>query len=255
MNVAIANQKGGVGKTTTAVNLAYALAEEGARTLLIDADPQCNATSVLIPDNYQGETLYDVLLKGVPLEKAVCPSNHSNLFLVPSSPDLAAAEIELADVSQRETGLRNHLRRVASHFDYVLIDCPPSLGLLTINVLTAVDQVLIPIQCEYYALEGVNRLLDTLARVQKALNPALHVGGILLTMRDNRTILSSQVSANVREIFGDQVYEQAVPRNVPLSEAPSFRQTVFEFDPKCKGALAYRKVAEEFRTRMKASVV
>lgn len=249
MILAVANQKGGVGKTTSAVNLGFALAEEGAKVLIVDVDPQSNATSALNQGKRHPTHLYDVLVKGVSIEKAIYATSQPNLYLIPAHPDLAAADVDLVEMENRETRLRGPLRSVADRFEFIILDCPPSLGLLTLNALTAADRLLVPIQCEYYALEGVHRLLDTVGRVKKALNPALGVGWVLLTMKDSRTVLSAQVSANVRQIFGDQVFSMEIPRNVPLSEAPSFGKSVFEYDRSCKGAEAYRQVAREMREK------
>jgi chromosome partitioning protein len=244
--VAIANQKGGVGKTTTAVNVGAALAQDGYRVLVIDLDPQGNATTALGIDGHQLEhSVYDVLMADVPLEDCVEPTQLRNLFVVTSTIDLAGAEIELVPAMSRELRLRKALESARRDYDFVLIDCPPSLGLLTINALAAADEVLVPIQCEYFALEGLGQLLRNVQLVQANLNPDLILRGIALTMFDSRTKLADQVEAEVRSHFGEQVYETVVPRTVRLSEAPSFGQPIMTFDPTSRGATAYRDLAKE----------
>jgi chromosome partitioning protein len=244
--VAIANQKGGVGKTTTAVNVGAALAQDGYRVLVIDLDPQGNATTALGIDGHQLEhSVYDVLMTDVPLEDCVEPTQLRNLFVVTSTIDLAGAEIELVPAMSRELRLRKALESARTDYDFVLIDCPPSLGLLTINALAAADEVLVPIQCEYFALEGLGQLLRNVQLVQANLNPDLILRGIALTMFDSRTKLADQVEAEVRSHFGEQVYETVVPRTVRLSEAPSFGQPIMTFDPTSRGASAYRDLAKE----------
>ncbi|MDZ7677616.1 MAG: AAA family ATPase [Acidimicrobiales bacterium] len=244
--IALANQKGGVGKTTTAVNLGACLAELGYRTLIVDLDPQGNASTGLGIDPRSIEiSMYDVLLQGTPLEDTVEASSVRNLFVAPANLDLAGAEIELVPAFSRETRLREAISAIRDQFDYILIDCPPSLGLLTVNGLAAAEEVMVPIQCEYYALEGLGQLLRNVDLVQKRLNPALELSGIVLVMYDARTKLSDQVAAEVREHFGDTVFRQMVPRTVRLSEAPSFGQPIIAFDPSSRGAIAYRELAKE----------
>jgi chromosome partitioning protein len=244
--LAIANQKGGVGKTTTAVNLGAALAELEYRVLVVDLDPQGNATTGLgINARNLDASIYDVILHDVPIEDVIEPTTLRNLFVVPATIDLAGAEIELVPVFSRELRLRRALATVAQDFDYILIDCPPSLGLLTVNGLAAATEVVVPIQCEYYALEGLGQLLRNVALVQTNLNPELEVSTIILTMYDARTRLAEQVVEEVREHFGDRVCRNVVPRTVRLSEAPSFGQPIIVFDPSSRGAIAYRELAKE----------
>ena len=244
--LAIANQKGGVGKTTTAVNLGAALAELGYRVLVVDLDPQGNATTGLgINARGLDTSIYDVLMRDVPLEDAIEPTSLRNLFVCPATIDLAGAEIELVPMFSRELRLRKGLERVLDDFDFVLIDCPPSLGLLTVNGLSAATEVVVPIQCEYYALEGLSQLLRNVNLVQGALNPRLELGAIILTMFDARTNLAEQVAAEVRSHFGPKVCRSIVPRTVRLSEAPSFGQPIIVFDPTSRGAIAYRELAKE----------
>ena len=244
--MAIANQKGGVGKTTTAVNLGAALAELGYRVLVVDLDPQGNATTGLgiNPRNLE-MSIYDVLMREAPLEDCIEPTSLRNLFVCPSTIDLAGAEIELVPAFSREQRLRKKLEPVLEDFDFVLIDCPPSLGLLTVNGLAAATEVVVPIQCEYYALEGLGQLLRNVNLVQGALNPSLELGAIVLTMFDARTNLAEQVAAEVRNHFGPKVCRSVVPRTVRLSEAPSFGQPIIVFDSSSRGAVAYRELARE----------
>jgi chromosome partitioning protein len=244
--IAVANQKGGVGKTTTAVNLGAALAELGYRVLVVDLDPQGNATTGLgiNPRNVES-SVYDVVMNGSPVEDAVEPTAVRNLFVVPATIDLAGAEIELVPAFSRELKLRRALEDATGDFDFTLIDCPPSLGLLTVNGLAAATEVLVPIQCEYYALEGLGQLLKNVSLVQSNLNPRLELSTIVLTMYDARTRLAEQVAREVREHFGDTVCRTIVPRTVRLSEAPSFGQPVIVFDSSSRGALAYRELAKE----------
>ena len=244
--LAVANQKGGVGKTTTTVNLGAALAELGQRTLLIDLDPQGNASTGLGIENRGLEhSMYHVMLHDEPLENVVEPTDVRNLFVAPASLDLAGAEIELVPAFSREQRLKRAIDSVIDDYDYVLIDCPPSLGLLTVNGLAAAHEVLVPIQCEYYALEGLGQLLRNVDLVKRNLNPSLDVSTILCVMYDARTKLADQVVTEVREHFGDKVLRSVIPRSVRLSEAPSFGQPITTFDPTSRGAIAYRDAAKE----------
>ncbi len=244
--IAVANQKGGVGKTTTTINVGASLAELGQRVLIVDLDPQANASTGLGIENRGLETsMYHVLMQEVPLENCIEPTDVKGLFVAPASLDLAGAEIELVPAFSRETRLRRSIEAVLEQFDYVLIDCPPSLGLLTVNGLSAAQEVLVPIQCEYYALEGLGQLLRNVDLVRRNLNPELHVSTIVCVMYDARTKLADQVVTEVREHFGDKVVQTVVPRSVRLSEAPSFGQPITTFDPRSRGALAYRDVAKE----------
>jgi chromosome partitioning protein len=244
--LAVANQKGGVGKTTTTVNLGAALAEMGYRVLVVDLDPQGNATTGLGVNARNLDTsIYDVLLHDVPVEDCIEPTNLRNLFLVPATIDLAGAEIELVPAFSRELRLKRAIAPVLDEFDFVLIDCPPSLGLLTVNALAAANEVAVPIQCEYYALEGLGQLLSNIERVRANLNPGLSVTTIIMTMFDARTRLGEQVVDEVRRHFGDRVCRSVVPRTVRLSEAPSYGQPIIVFDPTCRGATAYRELAKE----------
>ena len=244
--IAVANQKGGVGKTTTAVNLGAALAELGYRVLVVDLDPQGNATTGLgINARNLQSSIYDVLLNDLDLEDCVEPTAVRNLFLAPATIDLAGAEIELVPAFSRELRLRRALARVGDDYDFVFIDCPPSLGLLTVNGLAAATEVMVPIQCEYYALEGLGQLLRNVELVQRNLNPTLELGAIILTMYDARTKLSDQVTKEVRKHFGANVCRNIVPRTVRLSEAPSFGQPIIVFDSTSRGAIAYRELAKE----------
>ncbi len=244
--ISIANQKGGVGKTTTAVNLGAALAELDFRVLVIDLDPQGNATTGMgiSHRNVEG-SIYDVIMNDAPIDDCTEPTSVKNLFVVPATIDLAGAEIELVPAFSRELKLRRALAQIAGSYDFTLIDCPPSLGLLTVNGLAASDDVIVPIQCEYYALEGLGQLLRNVALVKSNLNPALDVRGIVLTMYDARTKLAEQVEREVRAHFGSKVYRTVVPRTVRISEAPSFGQPVTVFDSTSRGALAYRELAKE----------
>jgi chromosome partitioning protein len=244
--IAVANQKGGVGKTTTTINLGACLAELGYRTLVVDLDPQGNASTGLGIDNRGlASSMYHVIMHETPLEDCVEPTALKNLFVAPASLDLAGAEIELVPAFSRENRLRRAIEAVLDDYDYVLIDCPPSLGLLTVNGLNAAAEVLVPIQCEYYALEGLGQLLRNVDLVKRNLNPRLEVSTIVCVMYDARTNLAADVVKEVREHFGDKVCRTVVPRTVKLSEAPSFGQPIITFDPNSKGATAYRGVAKE----------
>jgi chromosome partitioning protein len=244
--IAIVNQKGGVGKTTTAVNLGASLALLGRRVLLVDNDPQGNTTSGLGIDKAQiKEDIYDVLLADVSAERVIQPTGTPGLDLIPATINLAGAEIELVSTLSRETKLKRALEPLLSRYDYILIDCPPSLGLLTLNALTAADEVLIPVQAEYYALEGLSQLTSVLRRVREMLNPRLTITGVLVTMYDARTRLATEVLQEVNAHFPSQVYRTHIPRNIRLSEAPSFGKPVVLFDVKSRGAQAYMALARE----------
>lgn len=247
--IAVINQKGGVGKTTSAVNIAAQLASDAAPVLLVDLDPQGNATSGLgINKDGLEATTYEMILGQATLDQAVTPTNRKGLYIVPANANLAAAEIELVPMMQRELALRNSLQNGA--YRYVIIDCPPALGLLTINALSAADAIIMPVQAEYYALEGLGQLLATVQRVKQALNPSLDLLGVVLTMYDKRTSLSEQVMDELSNHFGDKLFKTVIPRNVRLAEAPSFGKTIFEHDRWSKGARAYKNLAKEVAKRV-----
>lgn len=248
--LAIINQKGGVGKSTTAINLSAAIAAQGKQVLLVDLDPQGNASSGLGIEKSQVEyCIYDVLLNDVPVENAIIPDVCEGLDVVPATINLAGAEVELVSEMAREARLKDAVGSLRGKYDYIFVDCPPSLGLLTVNALVAADKLLIPIQCEFYALEGVTKLLDSMKRVKTRLNPTLDIYGVLLTMYDGRTTLAKQVAEEVRHYFGRLVFETMIPRTVKLSEAPSFGQPINLYDPTGKGAQAYDDLAKEVINR------
>jgi chromosome partitioning protein len=252
--ICIANQKGGVGKTTTSVNLATALASLKRRVLIIDMDPQGNASSGLGLKRFehQDANIYHVLIGEKEMSEIIQQTRLQNLFVACATPDLVGAEIELVDMPQREYRLKNALGLIADRFDYILLDCPPSLGLLTLNALSASDSFLVPLQCEYYALEGLSQLLNTAGIIKKNLNPNLHIEGIVLTMFDTRNNLSHQVVNEIKTHFGDKVFSAIIPRNVRLSEAPSHGQSIFEYDAKSIGANKYMELAQELDARTRA---
>ena len=244
--IAIANQKGGVGKTTSAVNLSACVAQQSRRVLAIDIDPQGNMTSGLgVDKNTVTSSVYDVLINKLDVRDAIVPTQVENLSLLPANIELAGAEVELVGMMAREQVLKRALYKVANDYDYVFIDCPPSLGLLTLNALTAANTLIVPIQCEYYALEGLSRLMNTVKLVRMHLNPELDVEGVVLTMFDSRTNLSSQVVTEVKKFFKNKVYNTIIPRSVRLSEAPSFGLPISLYDPKSTGAKAYGELARE----------
>ena len=244
--IAIANQKGGVGKTTTAVNLAACLGEMGKRTLLVDVDPQGNATSGVAVDKRQlGKSTYNILVDGISAEECLFSTQYKNLHILPSSLDLAAAELEIADKPHREALLKNAVLPIKFNYDYIIIDCPPSLGLITANALTMADTILVPIQCEYYALEGLSQLMNTVRRVKRQYNSSLELEGVLLTMYDGRLNLTQQVVEEVKKFFPRKVFSAVIPRGVRLSEAPSFGMPIMYFDKSCKGTTSYMELSEE----------
>ncbi len=244
--IALANQKGGVGKTTTSVNLGACLADAGKKVLLIDLDPQGNATSGLGIDKKKIEqSVYDVLINDVALHDVIRPSSHRGLDIAPTTIELSGAEVELTSMMARETRLKDGFEDVQDQYDYILIDCPPSLGLLTINAFTAADSILIPVQSEYYALEGLSQLINTIQLVRKHFNKNLKIEGVLLTMFDKRTNLGQEVNNEVKKFFGDQVYKTVIPRNVRLSEAPSHGLAIIDYDKRSTGAQVYQQLAKE----------
>lgn len=244
--ISVSNQKGGVGKTTTTVNLAAFLAEKGKRVLIIDIDPQGNAGfGIGINAEEMETTLYEVLIDEIPIEEAIFKSEIEGLSIIPSNIHLSGAQVDLLDAEGKEFILKKKLGTIKNHYDYIFIDCPPSLGILTLNSLVAADSVLIPLQCEYYALEGISQLLRIIVMVQENLNRALKIEGVVLTMYDPRTNLSQQVVSDVREYFQDKVFNSIIPRNVKLSEAPSFGKPIGLYDKSCPGSVSYEKLAEE----------
>ena len=249
--ICIFNQKGGVGKTTTNINLCAFLAMEGYKVLTIDIDPQGNTTSGLGLDKRNLEvSMYDVLTNNVSLGQVIIKSELiPNLYIAPSTMELAGAEVEIIGIKDRETILLREISKIKDQYDFIFIDCPPSLGVLTINALTAVDSVLIPIQCEFYALEGVGQLIDTIQLVKKSLNKSLDIEGVLMTMYDYRTNLSNEVYDEAKKFFNDKVYDATIARNIRLAEAPSFGLPIMLYDDKCKGAIAYKKFAKEFLSK------
>jgi chromosome partitioning protein len=251
VTLAVVNQKGGVGKSTTSVNLAATLGAEGKKTLLVDLDPQGNSTSGFgLDKNRRERCIYNALLGDADIESIIEPVEVENVFVVPATIQLAGAEIELVSAFSRETKLKSMLDPIRNDFEYIIIDCPPSLGLLTVNALTAAEGLVIPIQCEYYALEGLSKLLDSVRLVKTHLNPQLEVFGVVMTMYDSRTRLAQQVVDEVRDFFGDKVFSTLIPRTVRLSEAPSFGKPVTVYDPLGKGAEAYRSLAKEVIDRV-----
>ena len=248
--ISFSNQKGGVGKTTSCVNLSAYLAQKGHKCLLVDLDPQGNATSGLgLSKSQIKNSIYNVMIDDVPIQDVVVKTCVDGLDLLPSSIDLAGAEVELVYVKDREHVLKRILERARASYDYIIIDCPPSLGLLTINALASADSVIIPIQSEYYALEGLSQLMNTIKLVVKHLNPELKIEGVVLTMNDNRAIISRQISEEIRKFFGKRVYDTVIPRNIRLSEAPSHGVPIMLHDTKCSGAKAYLAFTEEFLGR------
>jgi len=253
----VANQKGGVGKTTTVVNIAAFLAARKARVLIVDADPQSNATSsVGVSAEEDGFSLYDALINKIPVSEIIKPTSRNRLFVVPAAPELAAAEVELVQLLARETFLKKTLQPILTDYDFIFIDTPPSLGLLTINALTASNHgVIIPVQCEYLALEGLSQLMHTINLVQESLNPSLHVSGVVMTMYDGRTNLAAEVVNEVRQHFPEQIFKTVIPRNVRLSEAPSYGEDILTYAPDSVGCKAYQTLTEELLGRVRRQFV
>lgn len=248
--ISVTNQKGGVGKTTSCVNIASYLADFGYRVLLIDMDPQGNGcSSVGVEVGKEGKTVYDILVGEAKASEVIYPSVQKNLDVIPSNVDLAGAEVDLVYVENREKVLKEALKEIGNSYDYAFIDCPPSLGLLTVNALTATDTIIIPIQCEYFALVGLGQLMNTVRLIKKHLNPDIEIEGVLLTMKDIRSNLVSQVGDEIKKYFGTKVFETFIPRNVRLAESPSHGRPILMYDPRSKGAQAYKSVAEEFLKR------
>ena len=247
--ISVANQKGGVGKTTTTVNLSTILAKKGKKVLLIDTDPQGNATSGLGVSKDVELSVYDILIGDTEFDETLQETAIKNLKVCPSNISLAGAEVQLVSMMSREQRLKTKLDKIKDQYDFIFIDCPPSLGVLTINALTAVDSVLIPIQCEFYALEGVGQLINTIQLVKKSLNKSLDIEGVLMTMYDYRTNLSNEVYDEAKKFFNDKVYDATIARNIRLAEAPSFGLPIMLYDDKCKGAIAYKKFAKEFLSK------